>query len=463
MTTGSLARFAAGLRFEDLPDAVVARAEDLLVDWFGSAIAGHGTRPVETIAAFARAMGPADGPSEVLVGRGRSSPYFAAMVNAAASHVAEQDDVHNGSVFHPATVVFPVALAWAQALGANGRQMLTAAVAGYEVGIRVGEFLGRSHYKVFHTTGTAGTLAAAATAGHLLGLDATRMGHAFGSAGTQAAGLWEFLRTAADSKQLHTAHAAAAGLMAASLARDGFTGAQRILEGSQGLAAGMSSDADPSRLVDGLGTRWALTETSFKYHASCRHTHPAADALLAVMRENDLRADDIEDVRTHVHQGAIDVLGPVVDPATVHQSKFSMGTVLALVARFGQAGLAEFEAHFHDDATRAFRDRVSMGLDAEVDAAYPRRWIGKVTVRTRDGRVLEGRVDEPKGDPGNTLDRDEITAKALRLAAFSGGAGVAEMRAAIEALWRVADAATVGPLLAPASASSTSSVPGATA
>ena len=463
MTTGSLARFAAGLRFEDLPDAVVARAEDLLVDWFGSAIAGHGTRPVETIAAFARAMGPADGPSEVLVGRGRSSPYFAAMVNAAASHVAEQDDVHNGSVFHPATVVFPVALAWAQALGSNGRQMLTAAVAGYEVGIRVGEFLGRSHYKVFHTTGTAGTLAAAATAGHLLGLDATRMGHAFGSAGTQAAGLWEFLRTAADSKQLHTAHAAAAGLMAASLARDGFTGAQRILEGSQGLAAGMSSDADPSRLVDGLGTRWALTETSFKYHASCRHTHPAADALLAVMRENDLRADDIEDVRTHVHQGAIDVLGPVVDPATVHQSKFSMGTVLALVARFGQAGLAEFEAHFRDDATRAFRDRVSMGLDAEVDAAYPRRWIGKVTVRTRDGRVLEGRVDEPKGDPGNTLDRDEITAKALRLAAFSGGAGVAEMRAAVEALWRVADAATVGPLLAPASASSTSSVPGATA
>ena len=463
MTTGSLARFAAGLRFEDLPDAVVARAEDLLVDWFGSAIAGHGTRPVETIAAFARAMGPADGPSEVLVGRGRSSPYFAAMVNAAASHVAEQDDVHNGSVFHPATVVFPVALAWAQALGANGRQMLTAAVAGYEVGIRVGEFLGRSHYKVFHTTGTAVTLAAAATAGHLLGLDATRMGHAFGSAGTQAAGLWEFLRTAADSKQLHTAHAAAAGLMAANLARDGFTGAQRILEGSQGLAAGMSSDADPSRLVDGLGTRWALTETSFKYHASCRHTHPAADALLAVMRENDLRADDIEDVRTHVHQGAIDVLGPVVDPATVHQSKFSMGTVLALVARFGQAGLAEFEAHFRDDATRAFRDRVSMGLDAEVDAAYPRRWIGKVTVRTRDGRVLEGRVDEPKGDPGNTLDRDEITAKALRLAAFSGGAGAAEMRAAIEALWRVADAATVGPLLAPASASSTSSVPGATA
>lgn len=447
MTTASLARFAAELRFEDIPEPVVRRAEDLLVDWFGSAVAGHGARPVETIAAFARAMGPADGASEVLVGRSTSSPYFAAMVNAAASHVAEQDDVHNGSVFHPATVVFPVALAWAQALGASGRQLLTAAVAGYEVGIRVGEFLGRSHYKVFHTTGTAGTLAAAATAGHLLGLDAARMQHAFGSAGTQAAGLWEFLRTAADSKQLHTAHAAAAGLMAASLTRDGFTGAQQILEGPQGMAAGMSSDADPAKLTDGLGTRWTLAETSFKYHASCRHTHPAADALLAVMQAHDLRADDIEDVQTHVHQGAIDVLGPVVDPATVHQSKFSMGTVLALVARFGQAGLAEFDTHFRDDATRAFRDRVRMALDTEVDAAYPRRWIGKVTVRTQDGRVLEGRVDEPKGDPGNTLSRDEITAKALRLAAFSGGASEPEMRDAIGVLWRVADSAKVGPLL----------------
>jgi 2-methylcitrate dehydratase PrpD len=301
---------------------------------------------------------------------------------------------------------------------------------------------------VFHTTGTAGTIAAAATAGHLLGLDATRMMHAFGSAGTQAAGLWEFLRTAADSKQLHTAHAAAAGLMAASLARDGFTGAQQILEGPQGLAAGMSSDADPAKLVDGLGTRWALAETSFKFHASCRHTHPAADALLAVMQANDLQADDIEGVQTHVHQGAIDVLGPVVDPVTVHQSKFSMGTVLALVARFGRAGLAEFDTHFRDDATRAFRDRVVMALDREVDGAYPRRWIGKVTVRTRDGRMLEGRVDEPKGDPGNTLDRDEITAKALRLAAFSGGASEAEMRFAIDALWRIADVGRVGPLLA---------------
>jgi len=445
--TARLAAFAAGLRFEDIPEPVVRRTEDLLADWLGSAVAGQGARPVMAIAAYADAMGPREGSSEVIIGHRSSTPHFAALVNAAASHVAEQDDVHNGSVFHPATVVFPAALAIAQAQGASGRALLTAAVAGYEVGIRVGEFLGRSHYKVFHTTGTAGTLAAAAAAGHLLKLDAERMQHAFGSAGTQAAGLWEFLRDAADSKQLHTAHAASCGLQAAWLASQGFTGARHILEGAQGMAAGMSRDADPDRLVDGLGLRWATTETSFKWHASCRHTHPAADALLQVMRAQALKPGDIAEITTHVHQPALDVLGPVTNPATVHQSKFSMGTVLALVARFGHAGLTEFEQHFHDDETVALRERVCMVLDEEVDAAYPQRWIGKVSVLTHDGRTLHGRVDEPKGDPGNTLTRTELRDKALRLAAFSGGASAAEMNTALDRIWSMADCERVDRLL----------------
>jgi 2-methylcitrate dehydratase PrpD len=213
------------------------------------------------------------------------------------------------------------------------------------------------------------------------------------------------------------------------------------------MAAGMSSDADPAKLIDGLGTRWATAETSFKYHASCRHTHPAADALLQVMQANKLVSADIAHVITHVHQGAIDVLGPVINPATVHQSKFSMGTVLALVARFGHAGLVEFDQHFQEDLTVALCNKVVMQLDAEVDAAYPRRWIGKVTVITNDGRALQGRVDDPKGDPGNTLSRDEITAKVQRLAAYSGGGSESEMSRAMAALWAIAQSDKVGPLL----------------
>jgi 2-methylcitrate dehydratase PrpD len=445
--TATLAGFASQLAFDDIPPAVIRRTEDLLLDWFGSALAGKGARAVETIARFARQMGPPDGASEVLIARRRTSPLFAALVNGAASHFAEQDDVHNGSVFHPGAVVFPPALAVAQATGASGRDLLTAAVAGYEVGIRVGEFLGRSHYKVFHTTGTAGTVAAAAAAGRLLKLDPAPMQHAFGSAGTQAAGLWEFLRDAADSKQLHTAKAAADGLLAAYLAHNGFTGALRILEGPQGMAAGMSTDADPARLTDRLGERWALTETSFKWHAACRHTHPAADALLAIVDEHDLAPERIARVTAFVHQAAIDVLGPVTDPATVHQAKFSMGTVLAMIALHRRAGLTEFDRHFRDPAVVALRERVRMVQDAEVERAYPGRWIGKIEVVTTDGRTLAACVDEPRGDPGNTLSRDELIDKAVRLAQWSGAATEGEVRALASRIFILAGAPEVGVLL----------------
>ena len=291
-------------------------------------------------------------------------------------------------------------------------------------------------------------IAAAAAVGRLLRLSPGQMQDALGSAGTQSAGLWEFLRDGADSKQLHTAHAAAAGLAAAYLARDGFTGAKRILEGRQGMAAGMSTDADPSRLVDGLGARWTIAETSFKYHASCRHTHPAADALQRAMREHALEARDVKRVVARVHQGAIDVLGPVVDPSTVHQAKFSMGTVLGLIAVDGHAGLAEFDAHYRDPAVVAFRDRVAMELDEEVDRAYPARWIGKVTVETTDGRRLDGRVDEPRGDPGNTLTTAELEDKAIRLARYRDGASEAELRGAITAIRALASTARVPRFLA---------------
>ncbi|MHB1011545.1 MAG: MmgE/PrpD family protein [Desulfobacteria bacterium] len=448
--TRALSEFVSGLRFEDLPPEVVSRAEELFLDWFASALAGKGARPVTVLERFAGAMGPEGGPGEILVSRKRTSPFFAALVNAASSHVAEQDDVHNGSVFHPGAVVFPAVLAAAQQAGASGKEFLCAAAAGYEAGIRVGEFLGRSHYKVFHTTGTAGTVAAAAGTGRLLRLDLRAMMNALGSAGTQAAGLWEFLRDAADSKQLHTAKAAADGLLSAYIARDGFTGAARILEGEQGMGAGMSRDPAPDRITEGLGTRWALAETSFKYHACCRHIHPSADALLALMRQHRIAAGDIARVTAHVHQGAIDVLGPVTDPQTVHQSKFSMGLALGLIAKHGRAGIVEFsEEALIDPALRDFRDRVTMRLDPEIDRAYPRRWMGRVEVETRDGRRLEQRIDVPKGDPGNTLSRGELEEKALQLAAWRGGATEKEMGAVIARAWRLRDEKDVRTFLPP--------------
>jgi 2-methylcitrate dehydratase PrpD len=165
------------------------------------------------------------------------------------------------------------------------------------------------------------------------------------------------------------------------------------------------------------------------------------------MNTHGLQMADIASVVTHVHQGAIDVLGAVTQPTSVHQSKFSMGTVLALVARFQFAGLDEFDTHFQDADIVAFRDRVTMVLDEEVDRAYPRQWLGKVSVTTTDGRTLAGRIDEPKGDPGNTLSRAELSTKAHRLARYSDAASPAEMQAALDYLWQIESVEKVGDVL----------------
>jgi len=165
------------------------------------------------------------------------------------------------------------------------------------------------------------------------------------------------------------------------------------------------------------------------------------------MTDAGLAMGDIAAVTARVHQAAIDVLGPVVVPSSVHQAKFSMGTTLGLIAAHGRAGMAEFDRDHARPDVASFRDRVTMVLDEEVNAAYPARWIGKVEVATTDGRRIEARVDEPKGDPGNTLSRDEIDAKVRGLADFSGAASRPEMDVLLRRLGDIDRADALGPLL----------------
>ncbi len=222
------------------------------------------------------------------------------------------------------------------------------------------------------------------------------------------------------------------------LALDGFTDARRILEGDQGMAAGMSSDADPAKLTEGLGERWVVLETSFKYHAACRHTHPAADALLEGIKEHGLGVDDIARVCARVQAPAIDVLGPVTDPRTVHQFKFSMGFVLAQVALKGSARIDDFtEEALEDPGRREFSERVEMVQDSEVDAAYPERWIGLIEIETTGSETITSRVEVLKEDPGNTLSREEIEEKARKLAEYRGGASEEKMAQIIDRAWNL--------------------------
>src|SRR5262245_11344388 len=249
-----LAEVLADVRYDGLPADVIDQARRAVADWLGSALAGSIEKPARLAQRVAAGFGESN--ESTMFGAGRASAAAAAFANGVASHILELDDIHRGSTVHAAAPIIPAALAVAEREHADGRAFLTAVTVGYEAAFRIGEAVNPSHYFFFHPTGTVATFGAAAAAGSLLRLNADEMLDALGSAGTQAAALWEFNADGAMSKHLHPGKAAMNGMIAADLARVGFTGATSILEGERGFFRAMSSSHDETRMTDGLGARW---------------------------------------------------------------------------------------------------------------------------------------------------------------------------------------------------------------
>ncbi|MFY0543576.1 MmgE/PrpD family protein [Brevibacillus sp. H7] len=420
MTLSSrLAHFIANTHYDDLPAEVVEFTKLCLLDWLGSAVAGADKPPVQMIDKLARELGGTEQAS--LVTGGKTSVAHAALVNGAASHVVELDDIHKASIIHAATVVIPAALAVAEWLHKSGRELIAAVAIGYDVCFRIGEAVSPSHYYYWHNTATCGTFGAAAAVAKLLELDERQIVHALGNAGTQAAGLWEFIVDGAMSKQLHTGKAAMNGLLASLLAHKGFTGPAKILEGDRGFFRAMAETFDESRITDRLGEHFKIRENSFKIHASCRHTHPAVDLVLQLRKEHGILPQDVRCIRVGGYQSVVAITDNP-NPQTVYASKFSLQFCVALAFVKGSAGLTDFtEEALFDPAIRSLMQRVELTLDPEVDAAYPEQWGSILEVETQQGEVLRQRTDYPKGDPENPVTAAELTAKFNALAAHVPG------------------------------------------
>jgi len=268
-------------------------------------------------------------------------------------------------------------------------------------------------------TGTAGTFGAAAAASRLARLDADATLMALGSAGTMTAGLWEFLADGAMSKQLHPAKAAHDGVLAALLAARGFTAATRILEGPKGLFAAMAPNGDPGAIVAGLDPRmsaWRIGGVSFKVHASCRHTHPAVDAVLALREQHGLRPDDVERISVRIYAQALGLLEGM-EPTTSYAAKFSLPYCVAAALAHGDLTPQRFsEQAIAEAKVLALAGRISFAPDPELDELYPAAWPSVVTVTTRDGRTIEQRVEHPAGDPENGLTDEDVAAKFATIA-----------------------------------------------
>lgn len=410
--TQRLADAMAEIRFERLAPATVEATKWAYLDWLGSAVGGGKTLPGRLITEYAEAFRGSLQATRLTDGAMDSVPN-AALVNGACSHVLELDDVHKGGIIHAAAPVMAAALACAQAQNANGETLITAIVAGYEACIRIAEAITPSHYRMWHTTGTCGTFGAAVAVGKVLGLDGNRMREALGSAGTQASGLWEFNADGAMSKHLHPGKAAMNGVIAAYLSRSGFTAAKAILEGRRGFFAATSEEVDVGRILTGLGDPAAakILENSYKVHASCRHTHAAVDAALAIRDEVCSRGRKIARIAVKTYKVALDITDNP-RPTSVYQAKFSLQFCVGLALARGAAGLTDFtEAALEDRDILDLLERVQPVVDPELDRMYPSKWPVRLEIELDDGTVVSAEQLYPKGDPENPFTAEEFRSK----------------------------------------------------
>ena len=445
--TQLLASFCARARFGDLPAAVEADTGRAVLDWIGSALAGSLEPPARMAQRVTATLGSAS--DATVFGAGRAAAANAALANGLATHILELDDVHEGSTLHAAAPVIPAALAVAEREHRTGAEFLLAVALGYEAALRIGEAVNPSHYRFWHPTGTAATFGAAVAAGSLLRLDEAAMRDALGSAGTQAAGLWEFNADGAMSKALHPGKAAFNGVLAADLARQGFTGASRILEGARGFFRATATDADPSRISDGLGQRWKVSENCYKLHSCCGHTHSAIDMA------QDFRAspawpgaDGLAAVEVRTYASGYEIVKES-NPRTPYQAKFSLAYCVAVALLEGQVGLEQFSAdRFGPEGVvepriRALLPRIAIVVDPEVSARYPAEWGTRVRFTARNGATTDLAAAFPRGNPENPVATAALEAKLRHLVSPRLGAEVAERAiATVHRLHDITDMAT---------------------
>ncbi len=414
--TEQLAGRVARIKYQDLPEKTVRQAKQFILDYLGNSIRGW-TQP--NMPMLAEVLGACGKEATMLNGQkgAKNSVLYAAMLNAAASHSLDFDDLHNPSIIHVACVVVPSVLAVAEEEGMSGKDILAAVVAGYEAGARIGESVNPESYHFWHTTATCGVFSSAAAVANLMKFTTEQTVQCLGTAGTQAAGLWEFLIDGAMSKTLHIGKANFAGILSARLTAKGFTGAKKILEGEKGFCLAMLDEPHWSALTMDI-EGYKIDDNSYKPYACCKHTHPANYAAQLMRDEYGLKLAEVEkiDIKTNA------VVKSLVDnkaPKNPYGSKFSIQYCVAAMIKFGKLGIDEFsDEYLADKEIQNVMQKFTVEIDPKLDKEFkemPERWSVDVTITDKKGDVYNKFVEYPKGDPPNPMTWDESVAKFMSL------------------------------------------------
>jgi len=435
------ADWAVAFRAQPLASEVVHHARRAVIDLHAAMISGAVEAPA-TLLERALAEELDRGEARLALGR-RAAVRAAGLINGAAAHTTEVDDIFRDGIYHPGAPTIPAALALAQSLGASGEAFLRAVVVGYEISTRIGAAMGRAHYRYWHNTGTIGCFGSCAAAAELLGLDAKRFAHALATVTTFSAGLQQSFRQDSMSKPLHAGRAAEAGLTAALAAREGVIGSLDVIDGEAGYGRAMSDGPDWDKAVATLGKDFHITRMTFKNHTCCGHTFAAIDGALALQAKMGLKAQDIARVHVGTYKAALDVAG-YEEPRTAAEGRFSLKYVVATALTHGSVRFAAFApARLSDPATRELMHHIDVAVDPQLDAAFPAQRAARVAIEARDGRREEFLQPTRIGDPDAPLSDAQLDAKFLELA--GPVLGDAAARAQLASLWKIDSRPTLRP------------------
>lgn len=422
-----IADWLAALRPGDIPSQLVEDAKLRILDTVGLMVAGATTRTGAAMHEAARAMGP--GADAHILGFGeRAAAPIAALANGTLANSLSFDDTHTPSLVHTSATTVPTAFTVGEWAGASGREVIAAVIGGNELNCRLGMVAPVKLYqRGFHPTAVFGAFAATAAAGRLLGLTGGALAHAFGVAGSQAAGLLEAFADGNLTKTLHTGWAAHVGVLAATLARSGFTGPRTVFEGRFGLMKAHAPDQtefDFDALTRGLGAEWEILRASFKPYPSAHPTHGFIDAALRLRRDEGLRPENVERIILRVApifmQIICDPRSAKVRPRTPEQAVSSVYFAVAAALRFGTVGFEAFdERAIADPEILALAERIVVEPDPSPPAKS--QFKGWIIAETKDGRRLERIQEHSWGTPGNPMGADDIDEKFRRNASLALG------------------------------------------
>jgi 2-methylcitrate dehydratase PrpD len=397
------AEFIRNTHYQEIPEDVIEKAKLCFLDFLGVTLRGSKSSSALTVNKFMSKVN-----ESTIIGHEKSSVLNSALANGIAAHSLDLDDGHRIAHIHPGACIIPAALSICEINNSDGKELISSIVVGYEIAISLGKLVNPEHRnRGFHTTGTCGTFGAVAAACNALNLNNEQILNAIGLAGTQASGLLESDHAGSMGKHLHTGKAAESGVLSALLASRGFTGASSIIDGNEGFLAATAGLNVLKKKID-MGN-FHILNVYFKKYPVCRHLHSTIDAVLDIMKNNDLNVEKIKKIIVKTYKIAANHNN--YNPNSIEALRQSLPLSLAITIKKNDLNIDNLEI---DNDIIDISRKIIIECDQHLDDQYPQKRISQVTIQTID-QSYSNTIDLPKGEPENQYTKSELVDKFYNL------------------------------------------------